>query len=204
MKPLRQACLALVLVTLCAPMRAVVAAQWGIGLDVQRSAYGGSSKDTSTSGAGGSFRPARTQALGVRFDRRWKRFAVGLGIRAAWSAGVVDAPGVFVGVPGEFKAIEVLPEVRWQVARSSRGATLQLYGGPVLGRWTFEDFGGRFVPGASGGVQGEFPIFERLSLSLRIGGSLMRSVFRSGELPPEAVPRPTRRSEIALGLRYGR
>jgi hypothetical protein len=49
-----------------------------------------------------------------------------------------------------------------------------------------------------------FPIFDRLALSLRIGGSLMRSVFRDGELPPQAVPKPTRRSEIALGLRYGR
>jgi ATP sulfurylase len=46
--------------------------------------------------------------------------------------------------------------------------------------------------------------FDRLALSLRIGGSLMRSVFRNGELPPQVVTKPMRRSEIALGLRYGR
>jgi hypothetical protein len=32
----------------------------------------------------------------------------------------------------------------------------------------------------------------------------LRSVFRDGELPPESVLRMTRRSEISLGLRYGR
>jgi hypothetical protein len=179
------------------------AAQWGISLDLQRAAYGGTSKDTS-SGAEGSLRPAKTQAIALRLDHQWKRLAVGLGVRAARSAAVLDAPDIYAGIGGEFNAVEVLPEVRWQVARSSRGATLDLYGGPVLGRWTFEEFGERWVPGATVGLRGGFPIFDRLALSLRIGGSLMRSVFRNGELPPQVVTKPMRRSEIALGLRYGR
>lgn len=204
MNLLWQACVAVVPITLCTGIRTSAAAQWGIGVDVQRSAYGGGSKDTTSNGPGGSLRPAKTQAIAVRLDRRWNRFAVGLGVRVARSAGVLDAPDIFVGLNGEFKSVEILPEARWQLARSSRGAALELYGGPVIGVWTFEDFGGRLVPGATGGVHGVFPIFDRLTLSLRIGGSAMRSVFRDGELPPEVVTRPMRRSEIALGLRYGR
>ncbi len=180
------------------------AAQGGITLELQRAAYGGSSKDTTTNGPGGSLRPAKTQAIAVRVDRRWQRLSVGLGVRAARSAGVLDAPDIYVGIGGEFTSVEVLPEVRWHVARSSKGAALELFGGPVIGLWTFEDFGNRWVPGATVGVRGAFPIFDRLALSLRIGGSVMRSVFRDGELPSQAVTKPTRRSEIALGLRYGR
>jgi hypothetical protein len=91
-----------------------------------------------------------------------------------------------------------------RVARSKRGAALELYGGAVIGVWTFEDFGPRAVPGATAGVAGEFLIFDRLTASLRVGGSVLRSVFREGELPPELVLRTMRRSEISLGLRYGR
>jgi hypothetical protein len=200
----RQACVAVVLIALCAGMRTSAAAQWGIALDVQRSAYGGSSKDTTTNGPGGSLRPAKTQAIAVRVDRHWNRLAVGLGVRVARSAAVLDAPDIYVGIGGEFTSVEVLPEVRWHVARSSKGAALELYGGPVIGMWAFEDFGNRWVPGATVGVRGAFPIFDRLALSLRIGGSVLRSVFRDGELPQGVVTKPTRRSEIALGLRYGR
>jgi hypothetical protein len=178
-------------------------AQWGISLDAQRSAYGGASKDTSQ-GPMGSLRPSKSQAITVRVDRRWKRFSASLGARAAQSSVVLDAEGVYVGVPDEFKLVEFLPEVSWRVVRTSRGATLDLYGGPVIGVWTFEDFGGRLVPGATAGLHAKFPIFDRVALSLRVGGSLMRSVFRDGELPPEVVLHPMRRSEIALGLRYGR
>jgi hypothetical protein len=117
---------------------------------------------------------------------------------------VVDAQGIFAGLTGEFNGLEALPEVRVRVARTGHGATLELYGGPVIGVWQFEDFGGRVVPGATAGIAGEFPIFDRLALSVRVGGSLLRSVFRDGELPPELVLRTMRRSEISLGLRYGR
>jgi hypothetical protein len=81
---------------------------------------------------------------------------------------------------------------------------LELYSGAVIGVWEVSDLGRRAVPGATAGLAGEFPVFDRLTVSLRIGGSVMRSVFRDGELPPEVVIRTMRRSEISLGLRYGR
>jgi hypothetical protein len=198
----RHAGLAFVLIALNSEPACAASAQWGVSLDAQRSAYGGGAKDTSA-GAMGSLHPARSRALTVRFDRRWGRFAAGIGARIVRSAMVVDAEGVYVGLANEFNAVEFMPEVRWRLVRTNRGATVELYGGPLIGVWTFEDFGGRTVPGATAGLQGSFPIFDRVSLSLRIGGSLMRTVFRKGELPQELVIRPMRRSEIALGLRYG-
>jgi len=178
-------------------------AQWGISLDVQRSAYGGTAKDTSA-GPGGSLRPARSRALTLRLERRWGRVAAGLGVRLARADVVLDATGVFAGLSHEFESVEFLPEVSLQIVHTRRGAALDLYGGPIIGRWTFEQFGGRAVPGGTAGLRGNFPILDRLALSLRIGGSLLRSVFREGEVPAEMAIRPMRRSEIAVGLRYGR
>ncbi|MGH7612980.1 MAG: hypothetical protein ACREMW_02920 [Gemmatimonadales bacterium] len=181
-----------------------LAAQWGLGLDMQRSAYGGGSKDTSSGGPGGSFRPAYSQGVTVRLERRLGRVTVGLGARYVRAAIGLDAEDIFIGLRGKFAAFEAIPELRVRIARSKRGPALELYGGAVIGVWAFEDLGARAVPGATAGVAGEFPVFDRLTVSLRIGGSVLRSVFRDGELPPELVIKTMRRSEISLGLRYGR
>jgi hypothetical protein len=190
--------------TLSAGLARPLTAQWGFALDLQRSAYGGASTDTTSGGPGGSFRPGNTQAVTLHLDRRLGRATVGLGVRYARSAIVLDAQDIYVGLRGEFSALEALPEIRARVARSKRGAALELYGGAVIGVWAFRDFGARVVPGATAGVAGEFPIVDRLTVSLRIGGSVMRSVFRDGELPSEVAIRTMRRSEISVGVRYGR
>jgi len=189
---------------LSAGLASPLTAQWGVALDLQRSAYGGASKDTTSGGPGGSFRPGNALAVTLHLDRRLGPATVGLGARYVRSALVLDASDVYVGLRGELSAFEALPELRVRVARTQHGAALELYGGAVIGVWAFQDLGARAVPGATAGIVGEFPIFDRLTASLRIGGSVLRSVFRDGELPPELVIRTMRRSEISLGLRYGR
>lgn len=189
---------------LSAGLGSPLTAQWGLALDLQRSAYGGGSKDTTSDGPGGSFRPGNSQGVTLRLERRMGTATVGLGARYVRAAIVLDADDVFIGLRGRFLGFEALPELRVRVARSRRGAMLELYGGAVIGIWNFEDTGARVTPGATAGVAGEFPILDRLKVSLRVGGSLLRSVFRDGELPPELVLRTMRRSEISLGLRYGR
>ncbi|MGH7753268.1 MAG: hypothetical protein ACREN5_10665, partial [Gemmatimonadales bacterium] len=176
-------------VALSVGLAAPLTAQWGLVLDVQRSAYGGGSKDTTSGGPGGSFRPASSRGVTLRIERRLGRATVGLGARYVRAGVVLDAADIFIGLRGEFAAFEALPELRVRVARSKRGAALELYGGAVIGVWRFEDFGARAVPGATAGVAGEFPIFGRLTVSLRVGGSVLSSVFRDGELPPELVIR---------------
>jgi len=189
---------------LSAGLACPLTAQWGLALDLQRSAYGGASKDTTSGGPGGSFRPGNTQAVTLHLDRRLGRVTIGLGARYVRAAIVLDAEDIYVGLRGEFSALEALPEFRVRVARSKHGAALELYGGAVIGVWAFQDFGARAVPGGTAGLQGEFPVLDRLTVSLRIGGSVLRCVFRDGELPAELVLRTMRRSEISLGLRYGR
>jgi hypothetical protein len=201
---LGRAAVALGLCALAGGLTRDARAQWGIALEVPRTTYGNTSRDTSANGPGGSFRPAKTLAVSLRVDRQMGRLAASMGVRVASAGLVLDAPDIFVGIGGKIKSLELLPEIRWRLARTGRGATLDLYGGPVIGLWDFEDFGERWISGATAGALGAFPIFDRLTLSLRIGGSLLHCVFKDGELPPVFVLHATRRGEIALGLRYGR
>lgn len=181
-----------------------VRAQWGIGLELQRAAYGGTSRDTSTGGPGGSFRPGSTPAVTFRLDRRFGRTAVGLGVRYSRSSVLLDTRDLFVGIHNELATVEFAPEIRVRIARAHSGASLDLYGGPVVGVSMLKDHDTRVVSGAIAGVAGEFPLFDRLALLVRAGGGLTRSVFQDGELPPEFERHTTRRSEIGFGLRYGR
>jgi hypothetical protein len=178
-------------------------AQWAVTLEAQRVGFGGTSRDT-TDGPHGSFRPDGTLGVTVRLDRRIGRVALGLGIRYLRAAVVLDAPDLFIGIRDDFAGFEAAPEIRVRIVRTSGGATLHLYGGPVIGVWAFSDQGTRPVPGGMAGVAGEFPVLAHLALWVRAGGGLTRSVFRDGELPAEFDRRFTRRSEISLGLRYGR
>jgi hypothetical protein len=190
--------------TLTGSLSRPAAAQWGIALEVQRAAYGGTSRDTSTSGTGGSVRPGNTPALTVRLDRRFGRVAIGIGIRYSRSAVLVDDGVLFVGIHKELTTVEFAPEVSVRIARTARGAALHLYGGPLIGVCDLKNEGSRIVPGAIAGIAGDLPIADRLALWVRLGGGLARSVFRPGDLPPEFERHLARRSEIALGLRYGR
>ncbi|HEY6061757.1 MAG TPA: hypothetical protein VIV10_14290, partial [Gemmatimonadales bacterium] len=139
-----------------------------------------------------------------RLDRRFGRTAVGLGVRYSRSSILLDTRDLFVGIHNELAAIEFAPEIRVRIARPHSGAALHLYGGPVVGVCVLKDQDTRVVPGAIAGVAGEFPLFNRLALLVRVGGGLTRSVFQDGELPPEFERHTTRRSEIGFGLRYGR
>lgn len=179
-------------------------AQWGVTVSLQRTGFGGTSFDTSTGGTEGSFRPANTPAVNLRLDRRFRRFAVGLGVRYSRSAIVLDTRDLFAGFHNEVTTIEAAPEVRVRVLRTRLGASVHAYGGPVIGVWMLQDQGTRSVAGVMAGILGEFPLLDKLALEVRVGGGFTRSVFRDGELPPVFERRTTRRSEIALGLRYGR
>lgn len=179
-------------------------AQWGVTVAVQLNGFAGTSFDTSTGGTQASFLPGNTPAATLRLDRRFGRVAVGLGIRFSRSAIVLDGKDLFVGLPDEIATFEAAPEVRVRLLRTRLGASLHGYAGPVAGIWMIRDQGTRGVLGAIAGVAGEFPVVERVALEVRAGGGLTGSLFRPGELPPEFERRMTWRTEIGLGLRYGR
>ena len=174
-----------------AGLSSAASAQWGVTVAVQRNGFGGTSYDTSTGGTQSSFLPGNTPAATLRLDRRFGRVALGLGIRYSRSAIVLDGKDLFVGLPGEIATFEAAHTVE-------RG-----YVGPVIGAWMIRGQGTRGVLGGIGGVAGEFPVLERLSLEVRVGGGVTGSLFRPGELPPEYERRMTWRTEIGLGLHYG-
>lgn len=180
------------------------AAQWGATIDLQRTGFGGTSYDTSVGGTAASYRPGNSPAITLRIDRRLGRIALGLGVRYSRSAIVLEGTDVFVGIHDEVASFEAAPEVRVRLLRTRPGATINVYAGPVIGAWMLRDQGTRGVAGVVAGVIGEFPIIARLSLEVRVGGGLTGSLFRQTELPPVFERRITRRSELGLGIRYGR
>ena len=178
-------------------------AQWGVTISLHRTTFGGTSHDTTTGGTNGSFRPGSTPAVTLRVDRRLGRVTIALGARVSRSAIEISNKDVFVGLHHEVTTIEAAPEVRVRLVRTPVGARLHVYGGAVIGVWSFQDQT-RKVTGGVAGVSGEFPLFAKLALEVRAGGGLTTSLFRDGELPPEFERRVTRRAEIGIGLRYGR
>lgn len=178
------------------------AAQWGVGIELQRVAFGGSSIDTAT-GNSQSVRPGDAATYGIRLDRSIGRWRAGLVVRYAQAALVAQSQNISLAEGGDFALLELAPELSYRFAATRTGATAHLYLGPVVGAWSLVDAETRLAPGVRGGLGGEFPLSGRLGVWLRAGGALTRSVFVDQDLPPELVRRATRRTEIAFGLRYG-
>jgi len=202
--PLSALRFAIVTVLGCAALTQNGAAQWGVGIELQRVVFGGSSFDTTATGNGTSVRPGDAPTYGIRLDRRFGRWRAGLLVRYAQTALVAQNKELSFAERGDFALLELAPELSYRFATTRTGATAHLYLGPVVGVWSLVDANPRLAPGVRGGLGGEFPLSGRLGVWLRAGGGLTRSVFVDQDLPPELVRRATRRSEIALGLRYGR
>ncbi|MGH7538015.1 MAG: hypothetical protein ACREMF_05235 [Gemmatimonadales bacterium] len=179
-------------------------AQWGVSLEARRVVFGGTSVDTTAGNDRQSFRPTASMVYGLRLDRRVGRTSVALAARLATAGLVLRRADAFAGLSGEFLVFEAAPEAVYRLATTRSGARLHAYAGPVIGLWLFGGENARAVPGAAAGLIGEFGLTGRLTLWLRGGGALTRSVFERAELPPEFLLRATRRGEIAIGLRYGR
>lgn len=179
-------------------------AQWGVSLEARRVVFGGTSVDTTSGNNRQSFRPSPVIAYGLRLDRRIGRADLALAMRVAAPGLVLEQAGTFAGVNGELSVLEIAPEALYRLVTTGTGARLHVYAGPIVGLWLLSGENLRFVPGAAAGLIGEFGLTRRLTVWLRGGGALTRSVFEPTELPPEFVRRATRRGEIALGLRYGR
>lgn len=181
-----------------------VTAQWGIGIELQLVGFGGTSVDTSAGYDRETFRPTSAATVGIRADRRMGRLRIGLTVRYGKAGLVLHRKNVFAGEQGDFLLFEVAPEASFRFAAAHTGATAHIYGGPVIDLWALVDADPRVAAGARVGIGGEFPWSGRFMVWVRAGGVLTRSVFVENELPPQFVLRNTRRSEIALGLRYGR
>jgi hypothetical protein len=192
-----------VLAALVAVPAAATALQWRVGLEIATARYGGSARDTSSGTGPPTFRPSDATMLGVRVERAMQggRFAVAF--RASTSK-----PGL-AGTGGDLtiidkstgRLIELATVVAVRVGGIGPSGAIRAEMGPALHLWKVGDEM-RSRLGALGAVAYDWPVAGRFSGTARLEGTLSRSWFDPGDLPPEYDRRATWRYGVTLGLRY--
>ena len=179
-------------------------AQLGVSGDVQLSAYGGASRDTSQGNVGQSFRPYRPVLFTLRPEWDLGRWRVALGVSYGKPDIAVEGDPLTVVLHQSSELLEVAPEVSYRFWKSPSGTRVRLLSGPVLNLWMLpgEDQprsrGGAFL-----GLSTESPVTTRLQATVRATGVLTAGLFERPDLPPEFELRSMRRVSLGLGVRYG-
>jgi len=177
-----------------------VRSQWWVGVEVGSPHYRGSSRDTST-GGGPRLRPGDGTTVAFRVDRRFGR--VGVAVRASFGKpGIVGDQGpVAVMDKSTGQVVEVATLVAVRVGGIGPSGAVRAEVGPALHLWNIDD-DVRSRVSALGALAYEWPLAGRCSGAIRLEGTLSRSWFEEGELPPEYDLRLTWRYGVTLGLRY--
>ena len=177
------------------------AAQWHMGLEIGTTHYRGSSRATADSGGPQTFRPANATQWGVRFDRAVGRTV--LAVRAAYArVGLTAAgPGLTLIDNSTGQLVEGQLLVNFQVAGIGSSGAIRAEVGPSLHLWK-SAHENRTRMGGTGGVAYEWPIADRFSGAIRLEGTISKSWFDAGDLPPEYERQVTWRYSVGLGLRY--
>src|SRR5882762_8482453 len=174
--------------------------QWWVGVEVGSSHYRGSSRDTS-SGGGPRLRPGDGMTVAFRVDRRLGR--VGVAVRASLGTpGITGDQGPIAVVDKSTgQVVELATLVAVRVGGIGPSGALQAELGPALHLWDLDDEV-RSRLGALGALAYEWPVAERFLGAIRLEGTVSKSWFKKGELPPEYDRRPTWRYGVTLGVRY--
>jgi len=179
------------LLALVAVTTAPVTAQWHVGFEISTTHYRGSSRDTANSGGPDTFRPADATQLGVRVDRAVGRAR--LGLRASYaSVGLTAATG---------RVLEGQLLANFQVVGIGSSGAIRAEVGPSLHLWKSGDEL-RSRAGAVAAAAYEWPVTNRFSGAIRLEGTVSKSWFDAGDLPPEYERQATWRYGVGLGLRY--
>ena len=181
---------------------APAAAQWDLGLELATTRYGGTVHNTSDSGPP-SVRPGDATTIGLRVDRTVSRMRIGL--RASY------------GNPGlTFSGSELMitDKTAARLFEGSAVASFQVVGiggessgairaevGPALHLWKSGDELRKRLA-ALGAFAYEWPVATRCSGAIRLEGTISKSWFNAGDLPPQYERRVTWRYGVGLGLRY--
>ena len=175
--------------------------QWRVGVEVATTRYQGSARDTSNGSGPPIFRPGNPTTIGVRVERVVGR--LGAVVRASYGK-----PGLAVG-SGDLivwdrssgELIEAATLVAFRVGGIGPSGVVRAELGPALHLWKFgDDMRSRFS--ALGALAYEWPVAGRFSGAIRVEGTVSKSWFEEGDLPPEYDLRSTRRYGVTVGLRY--
>ena len=182
---------------------APVHGQWYVGLEVGTARYGGSARDTSTSGIGMTFRPGTGTSIGLRMTRRFAGGRTGAMLRVAYAKPGLSgaAPGVVVTDRTTGELLEAATLMSFQVWRVGPSGAVRAELGPSLHLWK-GDQDWRRRAGAIVAAAYEWPVVSRLSGAIRLEGMISKSWFDPGDLPAELERRVTWRYGVGLGLRY--
>jgi len=186
---------------LVAVTTAPAAAQWHIGFEISTTHYRGSARDTANSGGPESFRPANATQLGVRVDRAVGRAR--LGLRASYaSVGLTAAgPGLILIDNSTGHLLEGQLLANFQVVGIGSSGAIRAEVGPSLHLWKSGDEL-RSRAGAVAAAAYEWPVTSRFFGAIRLEGTVSKSWFDAGDLPPEYERQATWRYGVGLGLRY--
>jgi hypothetical protein len=189
------------LLVLVAVTTAPLTAQWHVGFEISTTRYRGSSRDTANSGGPSTFRPADATQLGVRVDRAVGRAR--LGLRASYaSVGLTAAgPGLTLIDNSTGRVLEGQLLANFQVVGIGSSGAIRAEVGPSLHLWKSGDEL-RSRTGAVAAAAYEWPVSNRFSGAIRFEGTVSKSWFDPGDLPPEYERQATWRYGIGLGLRY--
>jgi len=192
----------LVFVTSLVALPVVTAvAQWSVGVELGTARFGGSAHDTANTGSPTQWRPGDVPTIGLRLERGLGRFGVGL--KGSYGKAGLSAIGQGLTVTDKTSGqlIEVATLVAVRVGGIGPSGVVRAELGPALHLWKVGDDMHSRV-GALGALAYGWPIAGRLSGAIRLEGTLSKSWFEEGDLPPEYDLRLTWRYGVTLGLRY--
>ena len=189
------------LLALVAVTTAPATAQWHVGFEISTTHYRRSSRDTANSGGPDTFRPADATQLGVRVDRAVGRAR--LGVRASYaSVGLTAAgPGLVLIDNSTGQLLEGQLLANFQVVGIGSSGAIRAEVGPSLHLWKSGDEL-RSRAGAVAAAAYEWPVTSRFFGAIRLEGTVSKSWFDAGDLPPEFERQATLRYGVGLGLRY--
>ena len=174
--------------------------QWRVGLEIATARYGGSAHDTSSGGGPPTFRPGDATMVGVRLERLMGR--TGVALRASIGTPGIAGSGTSLTISDKSvgQLIEVATLVAVRVGGIGPSGVVRAELGPALHLWNLDEM--RTRVSALGAVAYEWPVTGRFTGAIRLEGTVSKSWFEGGDLPPEYELRPTWRYGVTLGLRY--
>ena len=180
------------------------AAQWDLGLELATTRYGGTVHNTSDSGPP-SVRPGDATTIGLRMDRTVGRTRIGL--RASYGNPGLTFSGSELMITDKAAArlFEGSALASFQVVGIGGGGgssgAIRAEVGPALHLWKSGDELRKRLA-ALGAFAYEWPVVARFSGAIRLEGTISKSWFNAGDLPPGYERRVTWRYGVGLGLRY--
>ncbi len=187
-----------VLVALAA---APAAAQWDVGLELTTTRYRGSAHDTSNGSGPPSFRPGDATTIAMRVDRTINRMRFALRASYGKPGLALSGPGLTITDKTAGELFEGSALASFQVVEIGSSGAVRAELGPALHLWKSGDELRKRIA-ALGAAAYEWPVAKRLAGAIRLEGTISKSWFNAGDLPPEYERRATWRYGVGLGLRY--